>query len=179
MLWETLRAYDSINAKGDLSYLYKFCMCCLYVLQAPFTAYDAFRVKKRYIAYCYWQIANVANTLNKLYDPGPLGKPYDNRIYLSQSSSVYLLAPNIDEGDSRIFARPLDYNSPIVYASGVLHDTDQQAYAPNIDDFAIAGGIVLIHVPSTIYYDTALMSEMTADVEQIRIRPIQYQIVYP
>jgi len=158
MLYETLGAYHSTNVHGELSYTYKFCICCLYVLQAPFVNFDVFRIRKKLIANCMWQISQLQNVLNYLYDTTL------NRIIISQSIEVYVYAPEIDASESSVFAIEIDAGESIVLAS-------------NIDDTTINSSLVTIHVPNSLYIDTAQISLLISEVEQIRLLGVLYRIV--
>jgi len=157
MLVETMRAYHSVNAAGQLSYLYKFCLCCLYVLQTPFNNFHIWRLRKRIVAGCLWQMTHVKNVLNYLYDSTL------NRIVISQSVPLYIYAPIIDEAESTVFAIIIDEGETTVYA-------------PNIDDPTLSTSLVTIFVPATLYADPAQMSQLTADIELIKLKGILYQI---
>jgi hypothetical protein len=158
MLKETLRAYHSVNTSGRLSYMYKFCLCCLYVLQIPFNNFDTWRIRKQLIASCLWQIGQLTNVLNYLYDSTL------SRIVINQSVPVYIFAPEIDGLESTLFAPEIDGLESLIYA-------------PNIDDGIINSSIVTIHVPNSIFTNSATMSLLVSEIEQIKIQGIQYQIV--
>lgn len=157
MLFETLGAYHSVNAAGQLSYLYKFCLCCLYVLQTPFNNFDLWRIRKLLIAQCRWEIGQLTNVLNILYDPT------QKRITIGQSISVNVYVPNIDEGESTIFVPNID-------------EGESSVFVPNIDE-TINSSTVTFYVPASIYSDPATMSLLVSDIEQIRWKGILYQIV--
>ena len=91
MLYESLRAYFSVNSSGQLSILYKFLFSCLYPLQPAFNNYDTFRIKKKIIAGCKWQIGQLTNVLNYFFDPDL------SRIYITQSTITTLSAPVFEE----------------------------------------------------------------------------------
>lgn len=158
MLLETLRAYHSVNTNGALSYIYKLCLCCLYSLQIPFNNFHSWRIKKRLIANCTWTIAQLTNVLNYLYDSEL------NRIVIRQSVTVYLYAPIIDEAESTVFAIEIDAGNTTIYT-------------PNIYDATINSSLVTIYIPATLYNDSALKGQLVADIEQIKILGIPYQIV--
>jgi hypothetical protein len=157
MLRETLRAYHSVNAAGQLSYMYKFCLCCLYPLQAPFNNFDTWRIRTALIANCKWQIGQLKNVLNMLYDANL------QRIYISQAIPIYVFAPNIDESESTIYAPNID-------------EGESTVFAPNIDDPILYSDMVIIFVPASIYSNTALKSQLIADIEQIKFAGIFYTI---
>jgi hypothetical protein len=156
LLVETLGAYHSVNTKGELSYMYKFCLCCLYVLQVPFSNYDLFRVRSRLIASCLWQIGQLQNVLNFLYDSTL------NRIVVGQSVSVSVFVPNIDEGESSVFVPNID-------------EGESTVFVPNIDE-TINSSVLTILVPNSIFIDSVLMSQLVSDIEKIRLKGILYQI---
>jgi hypothetical protein len=157
MLYECLGAYHSVNKAGALSYLYKFCLCCVYVLQTPFNNFDLWRIRKLLIANCRWEIGQLTNVLNMLYDPS------QKRIYIGQSVSVGVYVFNIDEGESLVFVPNID-------------EGESSVFVPNIDE-SISSDMVTFYVPSVIYNDTPTKTALIADIEQIRWQGIIYQIV--
>jgi len=158
MLLETMRAYHSVNAAGQLSYMYKFALCCLYPLQQPFDNFDAWRKRILLIANCKWQIGQLTNVLNMLYDP------ILERISISQAETVGIFVPNIDEDESSYFAPNID-------------EGESEIMVPNIDDAVISSNTVTFHVPALIYTNTALLSQLIADIEMIKLKGILYTIV--
>jgi len=157
MLYECLGAYHSVNSAGALSYLYKFCLCCVYVLQTPFNNFDLWRIKKLLIANCRWEIGQLTNVLNMLYDPS------QKRITIGQNSIVGCFVFNIDEGESSTFVMNID-------------EDESTVFVPNIDE-AINSAMVTFYVPASIYTNTPTLTSLIADIEQIRWKGILYQIV--
>ena len=95
ILLESLRSYFTVNSKGILSELYKFCLCCVYVLQTPFNNFDTWRKRELLIAGCKWQYGQLAYVLNFLY----------NTIYITiGAAGSTLFAPNIEDAGSTLFA---------------------------------------------------------------------------
>jgi hypothetical protein len=154
--YECMRAYHSVNASGQLSELFKFMLCCVYVLQDPFNVFDTWRRREILIASCKWQIGQLTNVLNMLYDSTL------KRIYILQLSSGYTFAPNIDDANSTTFAPNID-------------DANSTTFAPNLDDSPTAGGVVQIYVPVAIY--TGSLAQIISDVEQIKLSGISYEII--
>jgi hypothetical protein len=158
VLYESLGAYHSVNEAGQLSYAYKFCLCCLYILQTPFNNFDTWRIRQNIIANCKWQIGQLTNVLNMLYDSTL------TRITIGQSIAVGAFVPNIDEGESTTFVPNID-------------EGESSIFVPNIDDSTINSSLVTIHVPATIFSDPIVMSQLVADIEAIKLKGILYQIV--
>jgi len=156
LLYESMRAYHSVNTAGQLSFLYKFALCCVYPLQAYFNQFDLWRRRELLIANCKWQIGQLTNVLNMLYDP------ISKRIYINQNSSGYVFAPNIDDANSDIFAPNID-------------DTNSNIYLSNINDDPLIGSIVSIYIPIAIY--SVSLAQIISDIEQIKLSGIQYQII--
>lgn len=156
VLYESMRAYHSVNTAGQLSYLYKLALCCLYPLQIPFNQFDLWRRRELLIANCKWQIGQLTNVLNILYDPTL------KRIFINQNSSGYVFVPNIDDANSDVFAPNID-------------DANSNIYLSNIDDDPLIGTIVAIYVPLDIY--SVSLSQIISDMEQIKLSGIQYQII--
>lgn len=149
MLYETLTGFFSINEAGNATWLYKFCAACLSVLQNPFASFSAFRTKELLIAGCAWQVGQLTNVLNYLYDP------IQNRITITQSTITpeffwkFAYAPSMFLGQ---FGSP-----PLAF----LFPFGGQAVSE-----------VTINVPAGID-----LPDLTATVAQIAIAGIPYQIV--
>ena len=86
LIYESLRAYFAVNTGGNLSFLYKYCVCIIFPLQAAFDDYAAKRAINEIIAQCKWQIGQLTNVLNYLYDQTL------NRIFISQAVTSTLSA---------------------------------------------------------------------------------------
>ena len=86
MLYETLRNYYSVNTAGNLSYLFKYMACFIQPLIAPFDTYDIFRQTAWLVAQCAWQVGQLTNVLNYLYDPTL------KRIYINQATNDSVFA---------------------------------------------------------------------------------------
>lgn len=148
-LYDGLRAYFSVNSTGHLSILYKLLFCMVQPLQAPFDLLNAQRAINKIVANCKWQIGQLTNVLNYLFDPEL------SRIFITQSiSSIvsattfeYTAIQNITEfgGGNPVFVRGFQDRS--------------------------AQTVVTINVPAGTN-----ISEITAIIEQIRIQGIAYQI---
>lgn len=150
MLYESLRNYFSINSSGMISILFKYCACFLQVLQAPFIAYDAQRAINALVAQCAWQIGQLTNVLNFLYDNAL------SRIFLTQSVTKNLSAPKFP------------YTTTVqVRGFGV----PAQAQARGFLD-SISTSLVTINVPVSVP-----LPPLIATVEQIRLQGIHYEIV--
>jgi hypothetical protein len=149
MLYESLRAYFSVNSSGQLSILYKFLFSCLYPLQPAFNNYDTFRIKKKIIAGCKWQIGQLTNVLNYFFDPD------SSRIYITQSTITILSAPVFEE-TTAIFAPVFEETTSV--------------FAPVFSGLS-ARSNVTFWVPNSVN-----MSELISVIEQIKINGIPYQI---
>lgn len=79
LLYETLSGFLSLNKALDPTWLYKFCAACLVIMDVPLTDFYAFRNKEYLIANCKWQVGQLQNVLNFLYDK------VQNRIIVAQS----------------------------------------------------------------------------------------------
>ncbi len=165
ILYESMRSYFAVNAKGALSELYKFCLCCVYPLQLPFNNFDTWRQREILIANCKWQYGQLAYVLNKLYNTTLI------TIGLSSGSSIF--APNIEDGGS-------------IYCASNIEDGDNELlqlndgswisinnYVPNIGE-SIATGAIVINVPTAIVNNSK--AQLTADLNQIVLPGISYII---
>jgi len=149
MIYETLRAYFAVNSDGNISLIYKFIAAVLQPLQAPFDNYDQFRINNALIASCKWQIGQLTNVLNYLYDKTL------HRIFITQSSIFPISDP--------IFAYPAihsdsDFGSPALIQERVFGDRATQS-------------LVTINIPNTVN-----VPAITATVEQIKLQGIPYII---
>jgi hypothetical protein len=149
VLYETLRAYYSVNSAGDMSILYRYLIAILNVLQKPFDGYELYRNKEAIIASCKWQIGQLTNVLNFLYDPTL------SRIFITQSIILPIADPTF------VYA---PYNFDTVFAE------DPAVFERTFKDRA-ASTLVTINVPTGVN-----ISDLTATVEQIKLTGIPYQI---
>jgi len=149
-LYESLRSYFAVNASGNLSLLYKYCSCFMGPLVTPFANYVAFRNTEALVAGCKWQIGQLTNLLNYLYDPVLM------RIFITQAA---------------IQVKALDtfnYNALLqtqTFADNVAIQLREFFDQANTSD-------VSIHVPVN-----SDIPGITAVIEQIRIQGIPYQIL--
>jgi hypothetical protein len=151
LLYETLRAYYSVNSAGNLSILYKYLLAIVQPLQGPFNAYDTYRTKEAIIANCKWQIGQLTNVLNYLYDRTL------SRIFITQSAIAAISDP--------MFAyAPTHFDQ--TYA-----DAPPEIFERTFSD-RVATTLVTINVPVGVN-----ISDLTATVEQIKITGIPYKIV--
>lgn len=149
-LYESLRHYFSVNGQTrQMTVLYKILLCFLQVLQAPFDAYDTFRIKEVLIAQCKWQIGQLTNVLNYLYDTAL------NRIFITQNSITLIADPTFDYPAIHFDS---DFNAAPKIFERTFNDRVSQT-------------IVTINVPAGTD-----IADLTATVEQIRLKGIPYQI---
>lgn len=149
MLYETLRNYFSVNAAGEMSILYRFMSAIVAPFQAPFDDYQVFRTKEALIASCKWQIGQLTNVLNYLYDATL------KRIFISQATIT-------------IIADPMFQYSPVHFDSDFGNPPAQ--FEHEFGDRA-AGTAVVINVPAGVN-----QSDLVATIEQIRMEGIPYTI---
>jgi hypothetical protein len=155
MLYETLRSYLSINSEGKLSILYKFIYACLKPLQPWFDDFSTWRDTEKIIANCKWEIGQLTNVLNYLFDTT------QKRIYISQRQYALVFAPTINY-ESEDFIPSLNYESTF--------------YVPNINDIYTVNSQVVINLPSELYEDALKQSLIISVIEQIKIDGIYYII---
>jgi hypothetical protein len=153
LLYETLRAYYSVNAAGEMSILYKYLAAFVAPFQAPFDAYSVYRKKEALIASCKWQIGQLTNVLNFLYDS------VYKRIFITQA-------------ELQIIADPM-FEYPSIHSDGTFE------MLPVVSEPTFDGNVsathVTINIPSTVN-----QSDLIATVEQIRMQGIPYEIkVFP
>lgn len=150
MLYETLRAYYSVNSAGKINWLYKYCACLLQPIIAPLEAYEAERIINGLIANSKFQIGQLTNVLNYLYDNTL------NRIYITQGFYMQTVARNFNEPPIA-FARNFG-EAPIIFARNF-------GEKPKLIN-------AVIHVPFS-----ANLSQLTATVAQMALEGLAYQIV--
>ena len=153
ILLESLRSYFTVNSKGILSELYKFCLCCVYVLQTPFNNFDTWRKRELLIAGCKWQYGQLAYVLNFLYNT--------IHIIIGATAGSTLFAPNIEDAGSTLFAPNIE-------------DAGSTLFAPNIGEINNVTGPVIINIPTAIV--NTYKSQIIADVNQIVLPGINYTI---
>lgn len=149
-LYEALRNYYSVNAKtGELTSLYRYLAAIIQPLQPRFDAYVIFRVRQALIASTKWQIGQLTNVLNYLYDVTL------KRIFITQATLT-------------VIADPIFEYAPVNFDS----DFDSE---PLIQERQFGDGasttVVTINVPESI--DQA---DLLATIEQIHIEGIPYEI---
>lgn len=149
LLYETLRSYYAVNSSGNISILFKYLLAVVQVMQIPFDAYEAYRTKEAIIANCKWQIGQLTNVLNFLYDPAL------SRIFITQSA--------IADIDDPTFAYA-PYNFDGLFAEAPLK------FERTFND-RVATTLVTINVPTGLN-----ISDITATIEQIKLTGIPYQI---
>lgn len=152
LLYESLTGSFSINKAGQVAVPYKFCAACLAPLVAPFADFVAFRDKEYLIANCKFQIGQLTNVLNFLYDKDL------NRIFITQSV-----------GTPEYFWE-FPY-LPSMYLPEFGDDVTPPVYLREFGD-QTAATLVTINVPAGIN-----LSDLTATVAQINITGINYKIV--
>ena len=150
LLYESLRGYFSINVSNNLSWLYQYCYALLQPLQLPFNNYAAFRQLQDLIANCKWQVGQLTNVLNMIYDPTL------KRIYITQSVAIS------------------EYVWQFPYPPSMFLGQFGAAPSQFLQQFneKQRTTIVTINVPASIN-----LSSITAVIAQISITGIPYQII--
>jgi len=152
MLFESLRNFFSINASGSVSYLYKYLSAFVQPFQQPFADFVTFRNKEMLIANCKWQIGQLTNVLNMLYDA------ISKRIFITQSIVSVISDPMFQY-------HPTNYDSDFSTTPAI----DEVEFTDRVNET-----LVTINVPVAVA--TASLSDMVATIEQIRMLGIPYQI---
>lgn len=152
MLYESLRNYYSVNAAGNMTWLFKMLAAIVAPLQQPFNAYYAARVINILVAGCAWQIGQLTNVLNFLFDPTLA------RIYITQSVNISPAAPEFGY-TTPVNAPKFGYVSPVgVRTFGSKPETS----------------IVTFNVPTAL---SIILSQIEAVVAQVALTGIPYQFV--
>lgn len=150
LLYESLRGYYSVNSSGKVNWLYKLCAALIQPLVAPFATYEAQRITNGLIANSKFQIGQLTNVLNYLYDN------VENRIYITQGFFNQPVSTNFNQ-------KPLLFSRNFGQTPGF--------FARNFDDPISFTGAV-IHVPYS-----ANLSALTATVAQMALLGRSYLIV--
>jgi hypothetical protein len=144
-----MRNYFAVNTSNNMSILYQYCACFLAPLIAPFTAYEAFRTTEALIAGCQWQIGQLTNVLNFLFDT------LLKRIFITQSVITIISDPQ--------------FQYPAINFDSEFGSSVQIWEREFFDPVSIS--VVTINVP--IGTD---IPGITAVINQIRIQGIPYKI---
>lgn len=147
MLYQTLRAYFSVNSSGKVNDLYKYCACLVQPLIAPFGAYESERAINGLIANTKWQMGQTTNVLNHLYDP------LNNSIFITQ---ITIQVPSVTGFQYPAIQQVGGFGGLAVQVRGF---NDRSAQTP-----------VIINIPSYVN-----LAAITATVNQIIIQGIVYQ----
>lgn len=150
LLYECLRAYYSVNSQRKVNWLYKYCAALVQPLQTPFEAYEAQRKQNGLIANSKFQIGQLTNVLNYLYDN------ILNRIFITQGKINQTVARDFDE-------------PPILFER--KFGETAIAFARNFNDPQTFTNAI-IHVPVS-----ANLSQLTATVAQMALQGLQYLII--
>lgn len=150
MLYETLRNYFSVNAKGKISQLYTYLACLIQPLIAPWGNYENQRVLNGLIADTKWQMGQLTNVLNYLFDP------VLKRIFITQASFANV-------SDPEFAYPPVNFDDVFANAPMVFEREFNDPLSFNILTFSVPGSV-----------DIPLLVSV---IEQIRLQGIQYQIV--
>lgn len=150
VLYEALRNYFAVNMQGDLTILYKYMAAIVQPLQQPFDAYVLFRTREALIASCKFQIGQLTNVLNFLFDN------LLKRIFITQSAVS-------------VIADPIFQYAPVNFDSDF--STAPVQYEPNFND-RTNQSLAIINAPLSVD-----LAELTAVIEQIRLKGIPYKIV--
>jgi hypothetical protein len=152
LLFETLRGYFAVNSAGEMSVLYKYLSSFAQVFQAPFNSFVGFRTKEALIASCKWQIGQLTNVLNYLYDKAL------HRIYITQSVVSILADPMFQYAPVNFDS---DFGTPPVLFERIFTDPVNQS-------------LVSINIPGAVA--TTSLSDLTATLNQINLSGIPFQI---
>jgi len=140
LLFESLRNFFSVTAIGSISTFFKYFTAFVQPLEAPFTTFTTFRNKELLISQCKWQVGQLANVLNILYDATL------KRIYCTQSTYNILTAPEFAYTSTTYCS---DFGStPLIFSSEFNDKVNTTAFT--------------INVPTSVY-----TSDLLATVNQI------------
>lgn len=149
MLYESLRNYYAVNSDGNMSIMFKLLAAILQPLQGPLDSYDAARIRSALIAQCKWEIGQLTNVLNYLFDTTL------NRIFITQTT--------IDVVSDVVFAYTATSSDWLFGEGPAVQERvffDRASQTP-----------VIINIPNTVN-----VPSITSVIEQIRIQGVFYQI---
>ena len=158
MIYSGLRDYFAVNKKGKLSFMYIFLMCVCYPLQQIWNNFEVYRKKTWLISQTKWQVGQLTNLLNYLYDP-------TNSISIDQAAS------------NQVYATNINYD-PIIWASVITDSGHDPVYLPLIGDNPQLSGVI-IHIPAALNNNVSLFYDFLATLEKIRPLGIFYTIQSP
>lgn len=150
MLYSILRAYYSVDSSGNVNWFYKLLAAMVQPLVSTLATYEAQRAVNGLIAGSKFQVGQLANVLNYLYDN------ILNRIFITQG--YYNQITDVVFGESPTHFDDVFANNPTVF---------EIVFG---DPVSIVGAV--IHVPA----DTNV-SQITATVAQMALEGINYTIV--
>ena len=153
MLYDSLRNYFAVNAAGNMSIMYKYLSAFVAPFQTPFNNLDTFRKQESFIAGCKWQIGQVTNLLNYIFDS------VSNRIYISQSTTIILSDPQ--------FAYAADH-----YDSDF--GTTPEQFERGFNDISSKTDLI-INIPASLNIQNA---NIIAVINQVILAGISYSINY-
>jgi hypothetical protein len=145
MLFETLRHFFSVTSNSAISVLFTFLTAFVQLFEAPFASFVIFRNKEQLIAQCKWQVGQLANVLNILYDSTLL------RIYCTQSSYTNIGLTQFEYPATVFFS---DFGTPATVFLKEFNDKVETSQ-------------FTINVPSDIYNNAPVESDLLATVNQI------------
>lgn len=148
MLLQTLRAYFSVNSQGKVNNFYTYLACIIQPLIAPFNTYAAQRITDGLIANCYWQIGQLTNVLNYLYDN------VNNSIFITQS-----------------FPNPVSattFGTPAIINAGTFGN--DPVWLREFNDIGDSSPVIF-NVPNYVN-----LSQITATIALIALQGIYYEI---
>lgn len=149
MLYEAVRNYFAVNSTGQLSILYKYLACFVQPLIIPYQTYDQERKINWLVAQCKWQVGQLTNVLNYIYDP------MMKRIYITQATI------------QNVYATKFPY--PAILQGRKFGETTPAQVRKFFD--ALSTTAVIINIPSSVD-----LSAITATIELVRLQGIQYTI---
>jgi hypothetical protein len=148
MLYETVRAFFAVDIHGKVNNLYKYCACLIQPLVAPWDSFENQRLINGLIADTKWQMGQLKNVLNYLFDPT------NNSIYIDQ---ITISVPSVTGFQYPAIQQVGGFGGLAVQVRGF---NDRSAQTP-----------VIIHVP-----DYVNLGQITAIINQIIIQGILYEI---
>jgi len=160
----------TVNKAGEVSDLYKYCLCCLWPLQLVMDDYNEVRINQLELAKIKWQKGQLENYLNAKFDP------VNEEIFIDETSFDYTYLYDIDYFNS---SPVQDYLDNVVFFSTIGEESDQTKTGImlyGIDERIVKRVIVNINLPSLLYNDIDKYNEIDTIINKLILLNIDYTI---
>ena len=151
----------TVNKAGEVSDLYKYCLCCLWPLQLVVNDYNEVRINQLELAKIKWQKGQLENYLNAKFDP------VNEEIFIDETSFDYTYLYDIDNFDNE---------EELVYAYDIDNEPTKGILLYGIDEKIVKRVIVNINLPSVLYNNIDKYNEIDTIINKLILLNIDYTI---